>query len=363
LFPAMGMTVIDTDRAAPDNQVVMFNGATAAIALEPGKSTQVDLALFVGPRDTALFSTQPYKALGFSDLIVYNLGGCCSFITFQPLAKGLLFLLKGIYFVVRDWGVAIIILVVIVRALLHPITRRSQISMTRMQKQMAALQPEIDKLKKKYKDDPARLQQEQTKLWREKQVNPMNMLGCLPMFLQTPIWIALYAMLYFAIELRHQPAFYGVFQLIPGWRFLGDLSSQDFFIKFAGNGFTIPLLGWGVHGINIIPILMAGLFWVQQKYTTAPPANEQAAQQQKMMSYMSFIFPLMLYNTPSGLTLYIMASTGAGIVDSYIIKRHIREQEAKGTFLPAESRPKKEGFFSRMMKKVEDEQRLRGREK
>jgi len=354
LFPKLGKVVIG--QAGPgrsnDGRKLAFTLTSEPIDLAPHSQTPLNLSLYAGPRKSEVFEQQPYKTLGFAKLIVYQLG--CTFCTFQPVAHGLLNFLKAIHYVVRDWGVSIIFLVLCVRLLLHPITKKAQVNMFKMSKQMQSIKPEVDKLKKKYKDDQKLFQQEQLKLWREKGINPVNMLGCLPMFLQTPIWIALYAMLYFAIELRHEPAFYGVFQAISngGWQFLGDLSSPDNFIRFSGPGYKLNLIF--VHptfaGINIIPLLMAVVFYFQQKLTTPPPASEQAAQQQKMMKFMVLLFPVMLYSAPSGLTLYILASTFAGIVDSYTVRKHVKEQEEAGKLFEKKSPPKPGGFMDRMGK-------------
>ncbi|NJL31759.1 MAG: membrane protein insertase YidC [Phycisphaerales bacterium] len=262
----------------------------------------------------------------------------------------------------RDWSLAIIVLVIVVRGLLHPITRRSQINMAKMQKQMASLAPEIEKLKVKYKGDATKLQSEQMRLYREKGVNPLGMLGCLPMFLQMPIWIALYAMLYYAIELRHEQAFYGIFQGISGgkWGFLADLSRADHFISFPASWhFTVPLLGIPMDGLHILPLLMAVVFFLQFKFTTPPAANEQAAQQQKIMKWMTLLFPVFLYAAPSGLNLYILASTGAGILDSYIVKKHIKKEEEAGTLVTSVP-PKPGGLMEKLHKMIEDRQRLNG---
>ena len=115
---------------------------------------------------------------------------------FLKLIEGQIVQIGGMGIGVHDWGVAIIILVGVVRLILHPITKKAQVNMMKMGRQMSALQPDMEKLKKRYKDDQKKLNQEMMKLYREKGVNPANMLGCLPMFLQMPIWIALYAMLY-----------------------------------------------------------------------------------------------------------------------------------------------------------------------
>lgn len=361
-FPTTSVVVFPDSaaepEATPEERAMVLTMSSRAQLVQPGERADLSMSVYAGPRKSDVFAQQPYAMLGLKDLIRYELG--CTWLTSQILAKGLLNFLKGLHWVVHDWGVAIIILVAVVRLLLHPITKRAQVNMMKMGKQMQTLQPEMEKLKKKYKDDQPRLNQEMMKLYREKGVNPANALGCLPMFLQTPIWIALYAMLYFAIELRHQPAFYGIFQAISGghWQFLADLSSADHFIKFANEGFTLNLLFVHPHfsGINILPILMAVVFFFQQKLTTPPPANEQAAQQQKMMRFMVLLFPVFLYSAPSGLTLYILASTTAGVVDSYIVRRHVKQQEEAGLlFVKKERKPG--GFMDRLSKAMEEKQK------
>jgi YidC/Oxa1 family membrane protein insertase len=354
-FPHLGKVFLGS--SGPD-QVMAMTLTSRTIEVPVGGSKNLDLALYAGPRKSEVFNAEPFSRLDLSHLVIYELG--CTLCTFQPLAKGLLGFLKVLHTITFDWAISIIILVVVVRLILHPITRRSQINMMKMSKQMQSLQPEIEKLKKKYKDDQKTFQAEQVKLWREKGVNPANMLGCLPMFLQTPIWVALYAMLYYAIELRHQPALYGIFQWISNgrWGFLGDLSNADNFIRFSGQGVTIPLyfVNPTFSGINLIPILMVVVFYYQQKLSTPPPATPEAAQQQKMMKYMTLIFPVFLYSAPSGLTLYILASTFAGIVDSTIVRRHIKEQEEAGTLFDKKP-PKPGGLMDRIQKSIEAKQR------
>ncbi len=338
LFPNVGVRVA----GSADRQDVVTTLGTAVQTVAAGEMFDLSLQLFAGPRKGELFSEQPYDALGFEKLIRYELG--CTWCTFQWLAHLLLGYLKLLHGLVFDWGVAIILLVVTVRLLLHPITKRAQTNMMKMSKQMASIQPEMQKLKEKYKDNPQKMNSEVMKLYREKGVNPAGFLGCLPMLLQTPIWIALYAMLYYAIELRHEPAFYGVFQAITGggWNFLADLSVADHFIKFPGDGFKLNLIF--VHptfaAINILPLLMAVAFYFNMKFTTPPPQTDEQRQQQRIMKIMPFIFPIFLYSAPSGLTLYICASTAAGIFDSYLVRKHVREQEEAGTlFQKKEAKP------------------------
>ncbi|MBL4700038.1 MAG: YidC/Oxa1 family insertase periplasmic-domain containing protein [Phycisphaeraceae bacterium] len=344
----------DTGHNAKDPSTLLLILTTKPITIEPGKTANIDIDLYAGPRLKDILTQQPFASYSLYELIRYELG--CTWFTFQWLAHGLLNFLRFLHGIVWDWGISIIILVLCVRALLHPITKKSQINMTKMGKQMQSVQPELKKLKEKYANDQQKYQQEQMKLFREKNINPANMLGCAPMFLQTPIWIALYAMLYFAIELRHVPAFYGVFQTISGgsWQFLADLSAPDNFVQFSGAGFSIPLIFINFHmtGVNILPLLMGVMFFFQQKLTMPPAANEQAAQQQKMMKFMTLLFPFFLYSAPSGLTLYILSSTTAGMIDSYLVRKHINEQEASGELFKV--KPRKEGgFMDRISKSMQ----------
>jgi YidC/Oxa1 family membrane protein insertase len=320
---------------AGENVKVLTVLTSPPVTLAAGASQSLPLELFVGPKDPdVLRADREYVALKLGNLIVYNLGGMCAFCTFAWLADLLMAFLNAIDFLVRDWGVAIIVLVAVVRLILHPLTVRSQVNMMKMSKQMASLQPEIERLKQKFGDNQQKMNQEMMKLYRERGVNPAAMgLGCVPMVLQMPIWFALYAMLYYAIELRHEPAFYGVFQAVSGgsWKFLADLSSPDHFISLGTASFTIPWLKWHVDSVNILPILMAGVFWLQQKYTAQAPAmNDQARQQQAMMKWMVLLFPVFLYKAPSGLTLYILTSTAVGIVESRRVRKHVKEMEESG---------------------------------
>ena len=327
------------------------------VQIQPDQAKNLDLGLFLGPRDDKVLKSEPYKSLWFQRTIIYTMG--CTWCTFQPLAKLLLWILEGLHAMTRDWGIAIILLVCFVRLLLHPITKKSQVNMMKMGKQMQALQPEIEKLKKKYGENKKKIGDEQMKLFREKGINPVNILGCLPMFLQMPIWIALYAMLYFAVELRHEHAFYGFFQLISGgaWSFLKDLSAPDRFILFFDEPrlFKLFLFYFDYSSINVLPLLMAVVFYIQQKMTMTPAATEEQRRQQKMMSYMVFLFPFFMYSMPSGLTLYIMASTGIGILESYLVRKHIREQEESGELFKKEG-PKPGSFRDRLHKVLESKQ-------
>lgn len=323
------------------------NAGTARLAVElhsevfnvaPGAALDLGFAVYAGPLArtelTASSKTDPaFGLLRLNDLVIFNLGGMCAFCTFQWLAVLLFDYLHLLHdWLVFDWAIAIMLLVVTVRTILHPVTRRSQIAMTRFGRQMQALAPKQKKIQEMYKNDPKRLREEMARLMREENVNYAGALGCLPMFLQTPVWIALYAMLYFAFELRHEGAYYGLFQALSGskWTFLADLSSPDRFITFGGRSFHIPLLS-GLMGeiasFNILPLVLGAVFFVQQKYLSPPQTQaltpEQEAQQKMMKWMMVVLFPLMMYNAPSGLAIYFITNSTLGILESRYIRAHI----------------------------------------
>jgi YidC/Oxa1 family membrane protein insertase len=329
--------------------------ASDLVQVAPGATAAFDVGVFAGPLErSVLAGTEPFAALNMQGLILYLMSGCCSWCTFSWLADSMVWFLAFLHDnVVFDWGLAIIVLVVVVRGILHPLTRRSQISMMRVGKQMAAVKPEMDALQRRYKDDPKRMQEETIRLYRERGINPLGFVGgMLPTFLQMPIWIALYAVLYFAFELRQQPAFFGVFQSMGGWGFLGDLSAQDRFVTLP---FAVNLYLFELSSVNLVPILMGFVFFLQQKYMAPPPAanlSPEAETQQKMMKWMMIIlFPLMLYTAPSGLTLYIATSTLVGIYESKRVRK-----EVDGMDLTKPAKPGG-GWLARAMERAQEAQR------
>jgi len=327
------------------NEFVLTGLWSPLTRIEGGGTYDLSMGVYAGPlKRSVLDNTEPYITLNLRDMVLYQMSSMCAFCTFQWLADFLAIVLTTLdKYVVFDWGIAIIVLVLIVRTILHPITKKSQINMQRFGKVMQKLKPEIDKLKKKYPDDPKRVQKEQMQLMAKYGVNPFQMLGCLPMFLQMPIWVALYALLYFMFDIRQEPAFFGVFQLFGGWPFLADLSSADHFF----GQFSEPkqFLFWNITGINVLPLLMGVIFFVQQKYMSPQSMSttpEQESQQKIMRIMMVVMFPLMLYSAPSGLTLYILTSSSIGILESRHIRKHIDSIpiEPKPTVSPTEKRGK-----------------------
>ncbi len=310
----------------------------------PGASFDLSMGVYAGPMQRAILDNeQPYVSLNMRELVLYQMSSMCAICTFQWLADLLAWVLTFLdQHVVFDWGLAIICLVLIVRGLLHPITKKSQINMQRFGKVMQKIKPEIDKIKAKYPDDPKKAQSEQMRLMQQYGVNPFMMLGCLPMFLQMPVWVALYALLYFMFDIRQEPAFFGIFQMIGDWPFLADLSAADHFFGEFDEPFQFFL--WNITGINILPILMGLIFFIQQKYMSPQVATtpEQESQQKIMRVMMVVMFPLMLYSAPSGLTLYILTSSAIGILESRRVRQHIDKLDVEPTKAtsPRKGKPK-----------------------
>ncbi|MCF6335632.1 MAG: membrane protein insertase YidC, partial [Spirochaetales bacterium] len=191
------------------------------------------------------------------------------------------------YSLVPNYGVAIIIMTVIVKIVLFPFTHKSYESTSRMQ----ALTPKINELKEKFKDTPTKMNAEMAELYKREKVNPMG--GCLPMLLQMPIFIALYGLLTKHFDLRG-----AVF--IPGW--ITDLSSPES-IYYFGDIFQIPLLGW--TDIRLLPILFTLTMMLSNKLMQSPGANAAGGDSMKMMTtMMPVMFFFIMYNSPSGLLLY-----------------------------------------------------------
>ncbi len=317
--------------ASREDLVIITRLTSEAKALPPGGVADASIGVYAGPLQEEEIAQEPLAAaLNLGQLVVYNFGGMCGWCTFPVLTELLIGTLRFLHdHVVFDWAIAIMCLVVIVRSVLHPINRWSQIRVQRFGAQMSAVGPKMQKVREKYADDPKRQQAEVAKLWREEGINPAGALGCLPLFLQSPIWIALYATLYFAADLRHQPAFFGLFQKLTGgaWHFLADLSSPDSAIPLPG-GFSLPLMGH-ISSINLLPVLLGLVFYFHQKFLTPPQTAtltpEQEQQQKIMKVMMIFLFPVMMYNAPSGLALYFITNSTLAIVENKWIRAHMNK--------------------------------------
>lgn len=333
------------------NAVMALRLTSVESSVAPGGTTDASMGVYAGPMSRAFTDAEPtIKGMGLGELVIFTFGGPCAVCTFQSVAWLLRGYLGALHnYVVFDWAIAIILLVITVRTLLHPVTRWSQVNLARFSKQMAALAPKQAKLKEKYGHDPKVFREEVAKLMREENVNYAGALGCLPMFLQMPVWIALYAMIFFTFELRHEAAFFGFFQWASGlmgtyWPFMGDLAEPDHFIPL-GISFNVPLLSTlmgPVEAINILPIVMGVVFYIQQKYmtpmNTATMTPEQEMQMKISKVMIVGMFPLMMFNAPAALSLYFMTNSIGGILESKWIRKQIDREDAERERLKAEGK-------------------------
>lgn len=348
----------DLDPLTTDDATVRFVTSVANVA--PAGAITYPAAVFLGEKDGQAFRKQEdYASRDYYFQISAGFGWC----TFGFLVETMIWLLNTLFFVVRDFGVAIIILVLLVRAMLHPLTKKGQINMVRMQHKMSELAPKIEELKKRFANDKARLNQEMMKL----NINPAGQLmTCLPMFIQMPIWVALFLSLSNNILMRHE-------RLHLTW--IMDLTAPDALIPFS-SAVVVPLVGWHIVGFNLLPLLVSFFMYMQQKTAPKPPQNpnmseEQRMQQdmmQKMMPMMSIMMLLIFYNMPAGLNLYIMFSSLFGWLEQVHIRKHIKERQAAGTLhvaptkvaaLPGdEPKPReKPSFFEKLQKMAEEAQK------
>jgi YidC/Oxa1 family membrane protein insertase len=286
--------------------------ATLAAVGQADSSKTYKFQLYIGPKDKSLFNkNELYRSLGFDQTIDF-MACCCPASIIYPLAFGIMAMMKWMYAFIPNYGVVIIILVFLVRLILHPITKKSQVSMSKMSK----LGPKTEEIKKKYANNKAEMNKQIMALYREQGASPI--MGFLPMLIQMPILIALWSAIYTSIDLRGAA-------FLPVW--ITDLSIPDALFSFPT--ITIPILGSKISSLNLLPILMGvAMYFQQAMMPTQAAANPQVAQQQKIMKIMfPIMLPVILYNGPAGVNLYFMSSTFAGVIEQRIIRKHIREKE------------------------------------
>ena len=212
---------------------------------------------------------------------------------FDIVAKPMLWGMNWVNKYTRNYGIDIILLTILIKIIFYPLSLKSYKSMKEMQK----LQPQIAKLREKYKGDKEKLNKEMMDIYKRKGINPLG--GCLPMIIQIPVFFALYKVLIGAIEFRHAP-----FML---W--INDLASPEDLFTFTAAGFEIP--------IRILPLVM-GVTQVLQQKMTPTPADPM---QEKMMLFMPIIFTVMFWGFPSGLVLYWLVNNVISIAQQFYINK------------------------------------------
>jgi len=270
--------------------MVVYQIFFPAVVLQPGQETHYQLALYMGPKDMDILAQQGA-----------HLEKTLDFGWFDIIAKPLLMCLKFFYGFLGNYGIAIILITIIIKILFWPLTHKSFASMKGMQK----IQPELTALKEKYKDNKEEFARQQLSLYKKYNVNPLS--GCLPIVIQIPVFIALYNALMYSIELRHA-------NFISFW--INDLSAKD--------------------PTYIAPIIMGLSQFLQQKMT--PSASMDPAQA-KMMLFMPLVFTVMFFNFPSGLVIYWLVNNVISLVQQLYINKKISVAGGKECS-PSKSKPK-----------------------
>lgn len=297
--------------------------------LEPGKSVSLTSHIFAGAKDVDILQSYEHKpekgglgVLDFDKAIDWGT-------IFWPLTRPIFYTLNFFGDLTGNFGVAILILTLIVKALLFPVANKAFETASKMKK----LQPQVKKLQERYANDKTKLQQEMMALYQREKMNPVA--GCFPVLIQMPIFFSLYKTLFVTIELRHEPFF--------GW--IRDLSAPDPTSVFNLFGLlpydptTIPVIG-GMLGIGVLPLLMGGAMWFQTKLN--PPPNDPV--QAQMFAMMPIVFTFLFARFAAGLVLYWFWNTSLSILQQWIIMKR------NGVSIDWGERLKLPGFLSRKKK-------------
>jgi YidC/Oxa1 family membrane protein insertase len=305
--PSDGAYLEGARRSAPDKGAVESYGIALRMPYKGAGEETSSFGVYLGPVDYDLLKSydvdlEQIVSLGWAWLI-------------RPISEYIMLpLMSALHYVVPNWGVVIILFSIIIKIALHPLTKTSMRSMKKMQ----ALQPMMNEIREKYKDDPQKMNQQILNLYKEYGVNPAG--GCLPLLLQLPILIALYNVFRSTIELR-QASFV--------W-WITDLSVPD---KIFTLPFEIPL--FGVKDVSGLALLMGITTFIQQKMSVKDP-------RQKTMIWMMPLLMTLLFNSfPSGLNLYYFVFNLLSIGQQFMINRQAEAEPLR----KVEPRKRKQGGF------------------
>lgn len=279
------------------SQVSRAGLALRGVRLEPGRPWEATARLYVGPKEYSRLAAFGVRLEG----VVFHGWSFFWLFPMEWFAFPLLWLMN--FFSAHLWGnygIAIVLLTVVIKILFYPLTHKSMASMKRMQ----ALQPQINALRAKYKNDTQRLQRETMELYRQHGVNPLG--GCLPIIIQIPIFYALYATLSVSVELQGSP----FLCLGKAWEWLPFVGGQDLWICDLSR----------LDPTYVLPLLMGVSMLIQQKMTPTVGDPRQA----RLMMFMPIVFTFMFLSFPSGLVLYWLVNNVLSIAQQYLIDRRAK---------------------------------------
>ena len=265
-----------------------------AMTAKPGQTIETKSRLFAGAKEVSLLDAYADK------LDVHKFDLAVDFGWFYFLTKPFFYCLKMLNALIGNFGVAILLFTVLVKAVVYPLANQSYRSMSKMKQ----LQPQITALRERCGEDKERMNKEMMELYKREKANPLA--GCLPILVQIPIFFALYKVLFVTIEMRHAPFF--------GW--VHDLSAPDPTSLFNLFG-LIPFTPPQVLMIGVWPLVMGLTMWFQQKLNPTPPDPMQ----QKVFAVLPFLFTYMLASFPAGLVIYWAWNNLLSIAQQWLIMR------------------------------------------
>ncbi len=281
-----------------------------AETVAPGASVELTTRLFGGAKQVRLLD-------GYADSLGITLfDRAIDFGWFWFLTKPIFKLLDFFNHLIGNFGLAILLLTVLIKLLFFPLANKSYRAMNKMKQ----LQPEMEKLRERYGEDRQRMSQEMMALYKKTGANPMS--GCLPVVIQIPVFFALYKVLFITIEMRHAPFF--------GW--IRDLSAPDPTTLFNLFG-LIPWTPPDLLHIGAWPLVMGLTMFLQQKMSPQPPDPVQA----KMFLALPFVFTIMLAAFPAGLVIYWAWNNVLSVLQQWVLMRKMGIKPGGGT-VPAKSR-------------------------
>lgn len=323
IYPVM----VASDKENVNYGDLSFRLVSAPVILEgDGAKVTHRFGMFVGPKRRALLEPEPFVA---DQVLDYGWW-------FGFIARVMHSILDTFHSYGMPYFLAIISLTVLVRGMMFPISRKQAI----MAAKQKALAPKLNELKLKFGDDKEKMARAQMELWRKHGINPLG--GCLPIFIQFPVFIALYTCLNTAVDLR-----------LAQFLWVENLAAPDALFSMP----SLPFLG---SDFNLLPCITVVLFLIQQKLFMPPPADEQAEMTQKMMNFMTIGMGLMFWHVPAGLCIYFIASSLWGIAERKLLKVNVTSPpeasvtvKAPGADSTEEVAPKKTGFIARKMGEIQ----------
>ncbi len=267
------------------------------LVIPAGSAQRHHYRIFAGPKRPELLKQYGAPDSGMDDLVYYG--------WFGWVARPMIAILHALHSVIGNYGIAILLLTVLVRGAMFPVSRKQALSSQKMQE----LQPEMKAINEKYADDQVKKTQATQELWKKHNYNPMG--GCVLVFIQVPIFMGLYRSLATDVELRQAPLFSSAI------RWCSNLAAPDMLWDWSKvlPAFLTAPEGWLGPFLNLFPLVTIGLFLWQQKLFMPPAMNDEQKMQQQVMNYMMWFMALMFFKVPCGLCLYFIASSLWGIAE------------------------------------------------